>query len=299
MGVELPSVRTVSGRSPGPTVAVLGGVHGDEYEGVLAVNALARTLATDLGRGVVRLVGPAHPAAWRAAARCSPVDHGDLARSFPGRPDGRPTEQVAHALTEQAIRGCDVIIDLHAAGSSFEMPFLCGYHDAGRAAAVSRGCAEAFAAEYTWRHGGPPALGRSISIAAELGIAAIYVEGRGGRSIRAGELDQYIEGTRRVLEHLGMVVGAGPSPHRPTRVCGDGNTDAGIVAPREGFFVAERCVGDVVDEGDTIARIVDLDAVTGDVVASPTGGVVMLTRRDARVSAGDTVCIVARRDVDP
>ena len=293
MHAEVPDVTVIRGPSPGPTVAVLGGVHGDEYEGVIAATAIGRMLQTTLVRGTVRIAAPAHPAAWTARTRQSPIDGANLARVFPGRADGSATERVAHAITEHVIRGSDLLVDLHSAGSGFEMPFLCGYHRDGDNGIESQRYADAFAARFTWRHDGVPEPGRSLTAAFEFGIPAIYVEGHGGLSIRAGELQGYIDGVRRVLHLLGMLADAPPPSHQPVHVRGAGNTDAGIVATSAGYLVVGNRVGDAVRLGDVIARIVDVAGMhLADVVAA-NAGVVMLLRRDAMVSAGDTVCIVA------
>jgi len=227
-----------------------------------------------------------------------PIDGADLARVFPGRADGSATEQVAHAITEHLIRGSDLLVDLHSAGSGFAMPFLCGYHGAGDNGIESQRYADAFGARFTWRHDGPPEPGRSLTAAVELGIPAIYVEGHGGRSIRDDELLGYIDGVRRVLHLLGMLADAPPRSHEPVRVRGAGNTDAGILAPSPGYLVVCKRVGDAVPLGDVIARIVDVAGTHRADVVAPNAGVVMLLRRDALVSAGDTVCIVASADDD-
>lgn len=285
---------TVVGTVPGPTVAVLAGVHGDEYEGVIAATSLGRMLRTELVRGQVRISAPAHPSAWASRTRESPIDGENLARVFPGRPDGGPTERVANFLTEKMIRGADLLVDLHSAGSNFEMPFLCGYHGGvDRRAAESRRCAEAFAARFTWQHDGLPAPGRSLSAAFDLGLPAIYVEGHGGLSIRSDDLKGYVDGVRRVLHLLGMLAEC-PAPSRtPIHVRGEGDTDAGVAAPTSGYLVLHRVVGDLVARGDVVATIIDVGgAVSAEILAEHTG-YVMLLRRDARVSRGDTVCILA------
>ena len=250
MHAELPDVTVIRGPSPGPTVAVLGGVHGDEYEGVIAATAIGRMLQTTLVRGTVRIAAPAHPAAWTARTRQSPIDGANLARVFPGRADGSATERVAHAITEHVIRGSDLLVDLHSAGSGFEMPFLCGYHGDGDNGIESQRYADAFAARFTWRHDGVPEPGRSLTAAFELGIPAIYVEGHGGLSIRAGELQGYIDGVRRVLHLLGMLADAPPPSHRTgprarsrQHRCGDRGPVGGLpggVQPRRRRCPARR-----------------------------------------------------------
>lgn len=294
MKLEFPEIRSVTGASPGPTIAVLGGVHGDEYEGVIAARCLEHDLAGELRCGTVRFAAPAHPAAWMACTRESPIDGANLARVFPGRRDGSPTEQVAHVLTEQLIRGADLVIDLHSAGSHFEMPFLCGYcgGDAPHQVASQR-LAETFGATFTWRHDGAPAPGRSLSVAHDLGIPSIYVEGHGGLAVRSTDLAGYLDGVRRVLAELGMLTDAPVATHRPVAVRGDGNTDAGITAPVGGYLVTACRTGQHVAAGTLIAEVVDLARSPQGSVVAPHEGYVMLLRRDARVAAGDTVCIIA------
>src|SRR4051812_27750797 len=74
----------IDGGHDGPTLSVVGGVHGDEFEGVVACLALADGLAGREIRGRVRLVPVAHEAAHRSSLRSSPIDGRNLARTFPG-----------------------------------------------------------------------------------------------------------------------------------------------------------------------------------------------------------------------
>lgn len=295
MNTVLPAVDVVVGPRPGPVVGLLGGIHGDEYEGVVAARRIAREVRSELLCGELRIAAPAHPAAWAAATRSSPTDGHNLARVFPGRSDGDPTEQIASFLTERIIRGADLLIDLHSAGTDFDMPVLCGYQDdASPRADRSRHFAEIFAAPFTWIHRGAPAPGRSLSAAHELGVPAIYVESHGGRSIQAEDLAHHIDGVRRVLYQLGMISGDTPRSIRSTTVEGDGNTDIGIPAPAGGYLVAHHQPGAFVKRGETIVDIVTDDGTIAGAIAAPDDCFVMLLRRDARVSAGETACIVAR-----
>lgn len=290
----LPTVVRIVAHQPGAIVGLLGGVHGDELEGVIAARRLARELQGCLNAGEVRIAAPAHPAAWGTHTRESPVDGSNLARVFPGRPDGSPTERVAHTLTDQVIHGADLLIDLHSAGADFVMPFLCGYQsEPGSGSETAERAAETFGADFTWRHEGQPAPGRSLSAAHQLGVPAIYVEGHGGRSVLATELDDYVDGVRRVLHLLGMIADAPTPTRRPIHVHGDGNTDAGITAPTSGFVIQRTSAGSLLTRNEPIASIVDEDGRTITEIVAPTDGHVMLLRRDARVTVGDTVCIVA------
>ncbi len=290
---HLPQSPRVVGTA-GPTVSLLGGVHGDELEGVLAVRAVAFELSRIPLRGTVRWAAPAHPAAWDANSRLSPDDGLNLARVFPGAAHGSPTERVAAHLTNTLIEGSNLLIDLHSAGRSFDMPLLCGFHSEGRLAGQAAAAAAAFAAPLTWRHP-ESGSGRSLSAAEDLGIPSIYVEGRGGGQIRLDDLHAYRDGMLRVLAHLGMIDHAPPAG--PTLVVtGDGNTDEGMTAPCPGYFVMACDVGDRLSSGQLIGSILDDNAQTLVDIVADQGGVVMLLRRGARVAAGDTLAIVGNRE---
>ncbi len=79
----------------GPTAFLTGGNHGDEYEGPMALFDLARTLDPADVTGTVIIVPAMNYPAFRAGTRTSPIDKGNMNRSFPGRPDGTVTEKIA------------------------------------------------------------------------------------------------------------------------------------------------------------------------------------------------------------
>ena len=129
MPPSLPVVDVIAATRPGPIVGILGGVHGDEYEGVLAANLLGRELGATLLRGEVRIAAPGTSGSLgRSDPRQRPRWHGPRSR-VPRPPDGSPTEQIAHLLTQRLIDGVDLLIDLHSAGANFDIPLLCGYNE--------------------------------------------------------------------------------------------------------------------------------------------------------------------------
>jgi predicted deacylase len=289
---QLPQVQTLAGNEPGPTLALLGAVHGNELVGVLAINTLASTLESAGFRGTVRWAAPALPAAWEANSRTSPVDGLNLARTFPGDPLGSPTQQVAAHLSASLIAGADLLIDLHTGSADSDMPLLCGYQSSGPLAAAAAAAARAFSAPLTWLHPVTPG-GRSLSAAAAMHIPSLYVETAGMNQVREADLQFYRDGVLRVMAHLGMIddAPAGPSI---LLVEGDGNTDEGLVSPAAGFFVTATDVGQRIRSGDLIGRVVEQSGRTTHELRSEVDGVVMLLRRHARIQVGDTLAIVAR-----
>ncbi|TDC53961.1 hypothetical protein E1212_04005 [Jiangella ureilytica] len=282
----------------GPMVALLGGVHGDEDEGVLAVLRVVRELAGAPLAGTVRAVARAHAAAWAAGSRTGPLDGGNLARCFPGDPKTGPTAEVAASITESVIDGADVLIDLHSAGVAYGMPLFCGFvRDAGDADG-SRRAAAAFGAPLIWAHSGTPP-GRSLSVAAERGIPAIYAECGGGGAIRGDHLEAYTRGVLGVLAEFGLLR---PS-RRPTLRAeaswvydGGGDLDAGVLSRHDGFFVSTVTAGDIVPAGGEIGRLHGYDGTLLETVAAPAAGMVMFLRRRARTRAGDVLFSLAGLD---
>ncbi len=283
------------GAVPGPTVALLGGIHGDEDEGVLAVQRVCAVLEDEpLAAGTVRAVAVAHPAAYAADTRVSPLDGLNLARCFPGRSDGSATERLAHELTEGVIAGSDLLIDLHSAGSAYAMPSFAGYiEDDSPVAARSRRAAYAFGLPLVWEHEAPTPPGRTLSAALERGIACIYVEGSGGASLERDEQERYVQGVLNVLADLGMLAGeraaAVAAPSQVLRGAG-GDLDASIVAAVSGRFVAAARAGAQLAAGDPIGEIVDEDGRTAAEILSPADATLIFVRRTARIAAGEAVC---------
>ncbi len=284
----------------GPTLSVVGGVHGDEFEGVAACLALADGLAGATIRGRLRLVPVAHEGAHVASLRSSPIDGRNLARTFPGDPTGEPTERLAAALREQVIEGSDVFVDLHSAGTAYAMPLLVGWGDDGCAVcARSAAAAEAFAAPVLWRHAGPLPPGRTLSAAHDAGIASIYAEASGGGTVTRSEAAMYVSGVRRLLASLGMLeldpADRLPPDHAPLRLVGEGDLDVpATVAPFDGL--CETLVGplDVVTRGQVVAIVTE--PLTGEraEVRSLGDGIVVLARRGARVARDDNLVVLAQ-----
>ena len=90
---------TVNGASEGPTLLVLAGIHGDEYEGIIAIPQVYAQVETSDLRGTLVMAPVCNLSAYEAAARGSPIDGLNLARVFPGARDGSITRQIAYWLS--------------------------------------------------------------------------------------------------------------------------------------------------------------------------------------------------------
>ncbi|MEI6386564.1 MAG: succinylglutamate desuccinylase/aspartoacylase family protein [Spirochaetota bacterium] len=109
----IPGAVLIESGRPGPRVAVVGGIHGDETSGIALAEALPSRLSGRLTRGSVLVVAVANPLA--ASSRSGPSGL-DLNRLFPAG-DREDNPEAARARELFAIlRGCDLVVDLHEEG---------------------------------------------------------------------------------------------------------------------------------------------------------------------------------------
>ena len=278
----------------GPRVVVLGGVHGDETEGAVAAGLLT-TLSVVLVHGTLEIVPVCHEAAFAADSRTSPTDGGNLARVFPGDPGGTDTPRLAHHLFTEVLEGCDLLIDLHTSGRSYDMPFLVGFRgESAGSESLSRQAAEAFGGDFLWRHPGR-SEGRTVSVVDD----AIYAESPGGGPMNIDMANRYVAGVLRVLASMGMVDDAPPpSGGEPIRVTGGGNLDRDMIAvTNAGLFLRSVGPGESVHEGQQLGTVIDRSGTQLEDIVAPQAGYVMALKARSPVVAGDLVINLAKADV--
>lgn len=281
-----------TGRADGPTVVVLAGIHGDEYEGITAIPEIFRRLDPALLRGTFVALPVCNVPAYVAASRTSPVDGLNMARVFPGDPNGAVTQRIAYWLGECIMRHADLIVDLHSAGLFYNIPMLCGYY---LPDARSRAVAMQFGADVVWGHP-DMALGRTMSFAVEHGIPGVYTEAPGGGRVRPEDLATMVTGVFNSLKVIGMLDGA-PDARPPThRLVGAGDLDHIIAASHGGLFFARVHLLDDVRAGDVLGEVRDTLGQMLEEIRSPADGLVITMRGLLRVNAGDGLFALARRE---
>ena len=157
--------QSIAGHREGPRLLITAGVHGDEWEAVIAVRRLAQTIRPNQLNGRVTLVPILNVPAYRAGQRVG-EDGLDLARTCPGRQDGSPTERIAFEFT-RLLGDADYFIDLHTGGVRLSIWPLAGYliHNDQRVLEKQRTMARAFGLSAIWGTD-PTVQGRTISVSA-------------------------------------------------------------------------------------------------------------------------------------
>ena len=289
-----------AGQQPGPHLLITAGVHGDEFESIFAVQRLVRLFETNDPRiaglrGMLTLVPVVNEAAVLNGHRCG-QDGLDLARSFPGRSDGSETEQIANLLSER-IRSADHYIDLHTGGTEFTVFPLAGYvmHSDNGVLEMQREMASAFNLPFVW--GTAANLeGRSLSVARDAHVPAIYCEYLGGAKCDQAGVDAYLNGCLNVMGVLAMLDRKRPLSHIEhsveDRTPGSGHMQICNPSPITGLF--EPCVslGDHVVAGQKIGIVRHWNSLVEHRIESQKSGILIVLRTFPRVRQGESLGVI-------
>ncbi|HUY92795.1 MAG TPA: succinylglutamate desuccinylase/aspartoacylase family protein [Pirellulales bacterium] len=286
------AIRSLAGEQDGPHLLVTAGVHGDECEPMEAVRRLYHRLAPEPLRGRITLAPIVNEPAFRLRQRTA-EDGLDLARTCPGRDDGSTTERIAAALS-RLIRSADYYIDLHTGGALFDISPLAGYVLHADAAVLDRQrqMAEAFNLPIVWGTSGR-LEGRSLSVARDAGVPAIYAEYGGGGGWNDGAIAAYAAGCLNVARWLNIVDHPNDASHVQYFV-EDNRDQSGHLqiqhpAPAEGVFEPKVSLGQVVRYGQPLGVVTDIWGERVLEVPAAEDGLVLFLRVPPPVAAGDSL----------
>ncbi|WP_425615785.1 succinylglutamate desuccinylase/aspartoacylase family protein [Anatilimnocola sp. NA78] len=287
----------IAGNQPGPHLLITGGVHGDEFEPMAAIRLLLGAIHPGELSGRVTLVPVVNESAFCLGQRTA-EDGLDLARTCPGRADGSVTEQIACALSA-LIRTTDLYIDLHTGGTRLTVWPLTGYmlHRDEQVLAAQRRMARAFGLPVIW--GTDPTLdGRSLSVARDANVPAIYAEYLGGGRLDPAGTAAYVAGCLNVLREFQMLpaLSSSATANEPL-IVEDSRPNSGHMqinhpAPCEGFFEASVPLGQRVAEGDVLGSVTDLLGQHVAIIRARYTGVVIVLHTFPRVAAGTSVAVI-------
>lgn len=286
---------TVIRNGSGPTALLTGANHGDEYEGPIALFELARSLQPTDMTGRIIIIPAMNQPAFAAGTRTSPIDRGNMNRSFPGRPDGTVTEKIADYFQRMLLPMADVVLDFHSGGKTLDFLPFCAAHilaDKTQAAEAFR-LVRAFGAPFSVKMLEIDSVGMYDTAAEDMGKVFVTTELGGGGTASAHTTEIAIRGCRNLLIAAGILRGVPDT--QPTRWldmpdgdCFTFSEDAGLIR-----FCAD--LGDTVEKGQTIALIYPI----GRTGAAPTelklrrSGIFTARHFPGLVKPGDCVAVVA------
>ncbi len=296
--IEIPIVSLKNGS--GPTILFTGGIHGDEYEGQIAISRLAAGLDPARVQGRVIMIPAFNMPAVLNDTRLSPVDNLDMNRCFPGRAKGTFSEMLAHFLAEHVLPYADVSVDIHTAGRGGEMALSTNMHYLPDPAMREKtlATAAAFGAPFNSVFWGvdegatfTSAVERqgSISIGTELG-------GYGRVSIEGVRIAK--RGVDNILKHFGVIEGIVDTSQRDgsaaTRHMMVRDLSYYAFAPASGLFEPASLVGEEVRAGAPAGWLHFVEDVDHDPVeiVYPRDGILWCGAGPGRVQRGSALAVI-------
>ena len=286
---------TVVRNGDGPTALLTGANHGDEYEGPVALQALALELKPEEIRGRVIIVPFMNAPAFRAGTRTSPIDRGNLNRSFPGRADGTPTQKIADYFASTLAPMADFVLDFHSGGRTLDfLPFAAAHRlDAKVQEEACIAAMRAFNAPYSMVLLEIDNVGMFDTTVEALGKVFVSTELGGGGTATARSIAVARKGVRNFLIHAGIHKGDPETAASVDLDMPDG--DCFVFAEHDGLIEPLADLGATVEKGGEIARIwpVARTGVAPVVYRARRGGILTARHFPGLVKSGDCLAVTA------
>lgn len=280
--------------SDGPTTLILGGMHGDEYEGPVAIDALVRAIEIDALVGRLILLPALNLPAMMAGTRLTPDDGLNLNRVFPGDPLGSLTQRIAHWLSDTLMPLSDHIVDLHSGGRTLNFAPSILVPEASSQMSLAKVAGMAFGAPFTVLINEDHAPMTIDAVAEKLGKVIIASELGGAGIVTRHTASLATDGLARMVAALGhLPIKDTPPTSRYVRLPA---SDQFLICDDDMIFVPTVDLGDAVQKGDILGygRFIDrVDKPPQEYVA-PNDGWLLCHGGQGLSRRGDVISIVAQ-----
>jgi uncharacterized protein len=302
--IELASIQTHNGRlpipalvvrgvNPGPTVMAVAGVHGNEYEGQVAVRNVFSMLDPQTLSGTFFGIPVCNLFAYHAKSRTTPehLDGLNLARVFPGDRSGSLTHQLAADLMDLALRNVgdrDLFIDFHSANEQGNYVPLVGFRDIeSNARAESEEAARHFADLPVWMFDNQ--TGMFNAEISRRGIPTLGTETTGQSGCREIDVSRYTNGLLDALAFKGLIAN-----RNPKRTVGPVHRGVQVVSPSTGFMRLKPELGELVTENHPIGEVTDIYGSPLEDLIAPVSGSIWMRRTNPLVQTSEVICIIGQ-----
>ena len=288
------TVRALAGKRDGPKITMLGVQHGDEYGGMEIINRVFDGLDPAEYAGTLLTIPVSNPLAFNAGERASPPPMGyenlNMNRVWPGDHRGLLMERIAAQIWEQAIKGSDLVVDLHEGGRAF----MARYIHARGTPETEKLVGDANKRLYRLFGQGVPVLGGvntrpsmmgSLSIQAGLaGIPTLSPELGGGGRLWDDLVATGVQGLKNVMIGLGALSGE-PVGSNSKQLVSDGSS---WPKTQHGGVLYNLCELGAVVEKDTLLGVLrDTAGRELEELRAPYRSVILDTRYQPTVYPGD------------
>ncbi len=261
--VDIP-VLVIRGTTPGPTLCMVAGVHGDELNGIEVVRKVFEETTPRELSGMLIGVPVANVHGLRRSSRYLP-DNRDLNRFFPGHPSGSSASRIANALFEGVIERCDALVDFHTGSHQrTNLPQVRGDLRKAKILELAQGFGTG---EIVHNAGRPGTLRRAAS---DAGVPAVTFEAGEPLRFQSREISRGVQGARGLLTSWRMVPGG--KLRKRHRVY---YRSRWLRVNEGGIFLTQRKLGDTVQVGEVLGTVTDpLTNERGTVIATFQGRII-------------------------
>jgi len=276
--IDIP-VHVFNAKSPGPTILLQAGLHGDEINGVETLRRMLEQKDFGITKGAVIVVPILNIFGFIHFSRDVP-DGKDVNRSFPGSKTGSLASQMAYHYTQEILPQIAMGIDLHTGGGQRHNYPQIRYT---KEDVASKELANIFNAPLSFSS--RLISGSFRKAAYKMNKPIVVFEG--GESMRFDEfsITEAIRGIKNVLTHFGMLPFVKKS-HRETFHL---ERTKWLRALRAGMFVPSVTNGSAIKKGQHLGMITDTIAKRSKEIKAPFDGVVFCINHQAVVNQGDAI----------
>lgn len=284
-------VGTVHGVEDGPTLVVLGGMHGSEFAGIEAAIRLFNEVDPSRLKGTLK-VGTIYnlPAFVNNLGFLVPHDGKNPMSTFPGTPIGTYGEAMAYYFDQEVLSKADYFVELHGgdipeALSPFVIAPVTGnaqVDKATEAMAVAYDCPLVFKRSVN-DAGNPPHS--AFGVIAMRGKPAILAEYGQQGILKLEEAERHLVGLRNILVHLGMMQGELVNTVKRTYL--DHHT--AVRSELEGMWYPAVALNDVIKTGQVVGYIRDYFGQDIAPVKTSGDGHVVMTRTSPATRVGNVL----------
>jgi predicted deacylase len=259
--METPVI-VIHGERPGPRLCLVAGVHGDELNGVETVRRLAYAIEPEDLAGTVIAVPIVNLLGFSRGSRYLP-DRRDLNRFFPGNAGGSSASRIAHSFFAAVVDNCDALVDFHT--GSFDRANLPQVRADLRVPSVvefTRG----FGATAVLHSPGSPGMLRLA--ASRQGIPAVTFEIGAPLRLQPEEIEHGVEAIQSLMHQMNMVA----TRRRWTEPQAVFYESRWVRVDQGGMLFSELALGDRVEQGDLLGRVIDPVSNRSNEVRAPEAG---------------------------
>ena len=196
--IEVPVI-IEQAKKEGPTLLIMGGIHGDEVNGIEIARRMLFHKYTKPESGTIICIPVVNVMAFLNMNRKF-ADGRDLNRSFPGNAKGSLASQVAYSLTSKILPHADFVIDLHTGSKQrFNYPQI-RYDETHE---QSLELAKAFNAPFTLLSNKAP-KGSIRRVLNDNGTPVIVLEACKSKTIDEKVSQIGVQGILNVMDYLGI-----------------------------------------------------------------------------------------------